>query len=526
MGKGQRAREARSQAKIENPQIKSVKKKQNGGKKWVTPLVTVLVIVLVVGVFALTYLSDNGIILRGRTVMETENFEVSGTMMQYAVMSTYQNFVNTYADVLSYFGLDTSKSLDSQQYGDGTWLDWFKESAQTSLNQTLIYAEAAKEAGFELDDEDKKTIEDNIASLSTSAAINGYTEKAYMAMLFGKGVNKNDIRDFYEITTLANKYELKIYDDTEAAITQEEIDAYYAENIDTLAVADVLTYSETIKIDATLSEEEKEAKKSDLLSKMEAISAATGEEEFKSALLAYLTEKAAAEEKSDAEATPEKQLEDALVTLTKSEVELSEAADWLFELDGETHVRQAGEAKTFVEDEDSSSEETEEEAKDTEYTVEVYYIVKAPYADDKITKNAGHILVAFDSYETSDAAKAKAEEILAEYKAGEMTKESFEALGEQYTDDSNVFYDNITVGQMVEEFEAWIYDDAREIGDTDIVETTYGYHVMYFVGDGDPAWIAKGRTAVVGEKTGDIYTEYEEKYAVTVNDSAMNAVRG
>ena len=29
------------------------------------------------------------------------------------------------------------------------------------------------------------------------------------------------------------------------------------------------------------------------------------------------------------------------------------------------------------------------------------------------------------------------------------------------------------------------HDDARKTGDTGLVETEYGYHVMYFVGDSD-----------------------------------------
>ena len=34
---------------------------------------------------------------------------------------------------------------------------------------------------------------------------------------------------------------------------------------------------------------------------------------------------------------------------------------------------------------------------------------------------------------------------------------------------------------MVDTFNDWCYDPARQPGDTGIVETTYGYHVMYFV---------------------------------------------
>lgn len=37
---------------------------------------------------------------------------------------------------------------------------------------------------------------------------------------------------------------------------------------------------------------------------------------------------------------------------------------------------------------------------------------------------------------------------------------------------------------MVEDFENWCFDASRQVGDTGIVESTYGYHVMYFSGFG------------------------------------------
>ena len=34
---------------------------------------------------------------------------------------------------------------------------------------------------------------------------------------------------------------------------------------------------------------------------------------------------------------------------------------------------------------------------------------------------------------------------------------------------------------MVTEFNDWCFDAARQPGDNDIVKTSYGYHIMYFV---------------------------------------------
>ena len=34
---------------------------------------------------------------------------------------------------------------------------------------------------------------------------------------------------------------------------------------------------------------------------------------------------------------------------------------------------------------------------------------------------------------------------------------------------------------MVKNFEDWCFDSSRSVGDTGIIETEYGYYVMYFI---------------------------------------------
>ena len=508
MGKGQRARENRGLSANDTIKKKVTVKKSE--KKWVTPLVTTVVIVCLVALFLLTVLDGTGIALRARTVLATENFKVNGTMMKFATMSTYNNMVSQWGEEIAQY----------LQFDD------IKGSAKESVKQSLVYAEAAKAAGIELDEEEKANIEDSLNAMSEAAKTAGYTEKAYIAMMFGKGVNKDDIRDFYLISTLAGKYRDQIYDEAVEAVTDDEINAYYKDNIATLAVAEVVKYSETLTFEDGLSDEEKAAKKAEFLAKFDAMGAAADEAAFNEALLAYLTEKNAEVEENEATLTNEQQVENAKVTAHKSEIKLASAADWLFEPDDDKNVvRAAGEVKVFTSD-DKSADETEESSSTTaakDFTVEVCFVVKAPYADESITKSTGHILMAFDSYETKEAAKAKADEVYAEFLAGEQSKESFEKLAEEYTDDSGVFYDDITEGQMVESFEDWVFDEARQYGDTGIVETEYGYHIMYFTGEA--TWLYQSRTAVVGEKTGALYEEFEKTYSVEENESALAAVK-
>ena len=40
---------------------------------------------------------------------------------------------------------------------------------------------------------------------------------------------------------------------------------------------------------------------------------------------------------------------------------------------------------------------------------------------------------------------------------------------------------------MVTEFNDWCFDESRQYGDTGLVRTTYGYHVMFFVA-GEEGW--------------------------------------
>ena len=133
-----------------------------------------------------------------------------------------------------------------------------------------------------------------------------------------------------------------------------------------------------------------------------------------------------------------------------------------------------------------------------------YYTVFFNGSNDNVfaLKNVRHILITPEhvhaegethedgetySEEELAAAKATAEELLAAWQSGEATEEAFAALANEKSADGDGttggLYENVYPGQMVESFEDWCYDASRKTGDTGIVESTYGYHIMYFVGD-------------------------------------------
>ena len=142
--------------------------------------------------------------------------------------------------------------------------------------------------------------------------------------------------------------------------------------------------------------------------------------------------------------------------------------------------------------------------------------------DEQITRNVGHILFKHDNHEN---AKAEAERVLDLYKSGEMTKEAFEALADEYNEDSNNFYTGVVRGQMVEEFESWLFDESRALGDVGIVETTYGYHIMYYDGKGEQAWYTDVKDEIVAERSENWIAEKLEQYGVTINQDTANKVK-
>lgn len=107
----------------------------------------------------------------------------------------------------------------------------------------------------------------------------------------------------------------------------------------------------------------------------------------------------------------------------------------------------------------------------------------------------------------------KAQDILKEYLDGDRTAASFAKLATEYTADSNGadggLYTDVEKGKMVSEFEDWCLKDGRKEGDVGIVETTYGYHIMYFVKRGVKTWDKDVRNALASTEV----AEYSENLA-------------
>ena len=141
-----------------------------------------------------------------------------------------------------------------------------------------------------------------------------------------------------------------------------------------------------------------------------------------------------------------------------------------------------------------------------------YYVVLFNGSNDNnyLMNNVRHLLVAFTggtkgedgtttTYSDEEKAKAKseAENLLAQYLDGDKTEEAFTALLREHTDDvgsdgtanNDGLYENIHLNSSyVENFLNWANDASRTVGETGIVETEYGYHIMFYVGKSEQTY--------------------------------------
>ena len=71
---------------------------------------------------------------------------------------------------------------------------------------------------------------------------------------------------------------------------------------------------------------------------------------------------------------------------------------------------------------------------------------------------------------------------------------------------------------MEEAFEDWCFDESRKAGDVGIVETSYGYHVMYFVETQEETY----RDYLI---TSELRTEETDEWFTGLQDSYKSAAK-
>ena len=175
--------------------------------------------------------------------------------------------------------------------------------------------------------------------------------------------------------------------------------------------------------------------------------------------------------------------------------------------------------------------------------VEAYFLEnEASYAENGITRDGvyvdiRHILIQpEDSGQTDEsgypvyteeawaAAKAEADKIYGEWRGGNHTEDRFAQLAMQYSVDGSAsnggLYTDVYEGQMVENFNDWCFDETRKVGDFDLIQTQFGYHIMYFSGSTE-IWYSNAEYDLISQTVSAVIPAAMEKYPAEIDYSAI-----
>lgn len=456
-----------------------------------TPLYgAAIVAVLVIAVVMLVWNSN---FFQGRATavsINGTNYTASDVAYHYASARQTQAYYAMYG--MSSF--DYTISAKDQVYNeeDGTtWHDYLLEQAVNSLTQEAALAAEAEKAGMTLSEEGQADVQSALDSLESSRISSGYSNRdSYLRASFGPTMTYDKYVQCLNRTALASEF----YNAQADSYTfgQAELDDYYAQHKDEMDMYTVSQFIFRASVDTTddegntieMTDEEKTA----------ALDAAKAEAQANAQALYARLKAGESAETLQSEFAEQLYSSYASQTIQGSSLN-TEYAEWATDA-----ARQNGDA-TLVDYAGYS---------DTTYN---YCVVRLEnrYQDSNPSANVRHILVSAGSSPTDEEyadALAKAEEMLQTWMNGDGTEDGFAQLAMANSADTSSAANGGLLNVTGYEgygatFTDWALDSSRQIGDTGIVKNDYssvkGYHIMYYVGQGEPYWVQYAQSALTSE---------------------------
>ena len=401
------------------------------------------------------------------------------------VKNLYYNQYPSYWQL--FLGYDTYSPLDEQIFDEKegtTWAHYFMDEAIKEATATYALIDLAAKENYTLSDEEKKDLDTYFDSLELFNDLDTYAKGIYSNSVTGEG-----FKAYYSARTLADSFyanyvsKLEYEDKDYREFEKGNYNVYSSFNFAIYGVSANKyltggTKSEDGKT-TIYSDKEKDEAVQKALKDAQALMNKESVEKFDEAIKALEVNK----DNKTAASTKNKNTfynnisnkdvqtwvgnasrkEGDMTCITVNETVTLE--------DGTTTLRPAGYYVVFFQGREDHKYQS----------VDVRHILVKFAKANKDDKSTTYTLA------EKETAKKKAEELLEQWKKGEKVDEdSFAALAKEKTEDDGSksnggLYEDIYKGQMVEAFENWCFDKDRKAGDTGLVETEYGYHIMYFV---------------------------------------------
>ncbi len=477
------------------------KQKRMSKIKWTVSTIAVIIVIALV-----ITLSVTSVLYTGTTAITLNGEKITPAEMNYYYSTQFFALANQYGDYAPLLGLDVrggTAGLGHQTCpllpDGGTWKDYFLQEAQKEIIQVRAIEKYASDNGISLTEEEIAQVDSSFDGMDQLAKLQGFGNlDKFFAANYGAGVDKSLVREVNLKAALSAKVLKQVaegfeYDDA-------QLEEYYKGLNGESDVYDYAYYyipagtAETVNEDGETVNEPNEETRAEALQKAEAIVAsynkAKGQDYMEkfNAAVAENVEGSTVNRRSDTASG------------------LGVYKDWIM---GSHNAGDIG----IVENGGGNGQ---------------YVIMYLDRNDNHYPMaQVRHILVRAvageDGTFTDEAkaeAKAKAEDILNEWKNGDKTEDSFAELANKYSEDpgSNTrggLYDSVAKGQMVEEFDRFCFEGHKP-GDTGIVYGESGgvpgYHVMYYVGEGDLYSNFIAENALISQDMDSWITEISQGY--------------
>ncbi|MDE6862895.1 MAG: peptidylprolyl isomerase [Eubacterium sp.] len=458
---------------------------------------------------------------KAKVKVSTYNFYYAST---YNSLKSQKEQYEQYGLDMSQLGLDVdfSEKLSKQTYTDTetnkemTWAEHLDEMVLDAIESTYTYYLAAVEANGgeepEITQDQKDQLEETIKSYTETANQYGYTLSGYLVRAMGKGVTEKVFRTESIRQYIASNYKTELTTDVESKeYTADDVNKYKDEHTDDLLAVDIKLFEADSEDNAKAFKDELKADGSNFAE----LAAKYSTDDFNKKAYTedgFTTElgvtKAILQSKQVAIATADPHEHEEGEEHSDDEEQTYSGLDWLFSAD-----RKAGDIY--------------------QHSTSIVYVITPAAITNTEAVNVRHILIAPETTDDAavtdatdeqwKAAYSKAEEILNNWKSGDATEDSFAELAKENTTDTGSqdnggLYENVIPGQMVNPFSAWCFEAGRKAGDTAIVRTAYGYHIMYYVGTtGEKVWEYNAKQALASADGASQSEKLEEEYTLKVN---------
>ncbi len=477
--------------------------------------------VLVAVIASFVWRSD--FIPKTTTAATIDGEKYTAAEVEYYYQTAYRNFVTNsqYSYFLSYLGLNTNATLKSQSINSTaaamlgielpdadaesaeadseadplaptgmTWHDYFLDEALDNMRVIQAALKAAEAEGFQYPAGVQAQYDDNMDALKAVAAASGISVSQYLKGNFGAGVTEKvygeQLMRVLRYSAYADAYQDSL------TYSDSELEEAYGADRNTY---DHVSYEVVSFSGAAESTTDDEGNTVEPIEE-EAAAALEAAQDLAQTVLDGFQDGGDLEELANENDGTYSKNENGTYSAG------SVMSEWLYD-----SARKSGDASTLADG-----------------TVQYVVVFHDRFRDENPTIDIRHILVSLgtgsiaegeEGYEDQQAqlkadAHAKAEELLAQWQSGEATEDSFAALALKESTDGSKYdgglYTEVYQGRMVTEFNDWCFDTARQSGDTGVVDTQYGSHVMYFSGVNAARW----QTQVAANLRTEAYTAWEE----------------